>query len=99
MDDANPETPTREFFYCGTSTGDILAVNMKSKNFQFKAPLKNNFENGITSLVRVKKDRFLVGTGCGKLYELYFPLPEPDDEQNKGQKKQQKTQPKPVVEG
>lgn len=89
MDDNNPEQPNRKFFYCGTSTGDILAINMKSRNFQFKAPLKNNFENGITALTHAKKDFFLVGTGCGKVYEIQFPLP--PEGQNK--------QPKPVIIG
>ena len=88
MDDAGD----KKFFYCGTSTGDILAVNMKSRNFQFKAPLKNNFDMGVTALTHVRKDCFLVGTGCGKVYELQFPLPAD------GQKPNNK-QPKPVVLG
>lgn len=72
MDDSNPNSP---FFFCGTSTGDILAINMKTKRFQYKAPEKNNFENGVTALAHLKNSNFLVGTGCGKLYELKFPLP------------------------
>lgn len=72
MDDRDENSP---YFYCGTSTGDILAINMKTKRFQFKAPDKNNFENGVTALAHLKNNNFLVGTGCGKLYELKFPLP------------------------
>ncbi|KAH3862265.1 hypothetical protein DPMN_025231, partial [Dreissena polymorpha] len=75
MDDSNHDSP---FFFCGTSTGDILAINMKTKRFQFKAPEKNNFENGVTALAHLKNSNFLVGTGCGKLYELKFPLPTTD---------------------
>lgn len=75
MDDDSSDHPEDQFFYCGTSSGDILAINMKSKNFQHKAPLKNNFEKGVTALTHVKKDLFLVGTGCGNVYELQFPLP------------------------
>lgn len=95
MDDASSEHPDRQFFYCGTTTGDVLAINMKSRNFQFQAPLKNNFENGVTALTHVKRDCFLVGTGCGKLYELQFPLP---SEPQKGQKAN-KQQPKPILVG
>jgi len=73
MDDCNPDSP---FFYCGTISGDILAINMRTKRFQFKAPEKHNFELGVTALAHLKNSNFLVGTGCGKLYELKFPLPQ-----------------------
>ena len=91
MDDDNPDHPNRRFFYCGTSTGDVLAINMKSNYFQYKAPLKGSFEMGVTALTHVKKDYFLVGTRCGKVYELQFPLPPEDQKSNK--------QPKPVILG
>ncbi|KAL4240132.1 Cilia- and flagella-associated protein 52 [Mactra antiquata] len=75
MDDSDPKSP---FFYCGTSTGDVLAINMVTKRFQYKAPEKNNFEQGVTALAQVKNNNFLVGTGCGMLFELKFPLPSED---------------------
>ncbi|XP_053392776.1 cilia- and flagella-associated protein 52-like [Mercenaria mercenaria] len=73
------------YFYCGTATGDILAINMKTKRFQYKAPEKQNFQSGVTALAHLKNSNFLVGTGCGQLFELKFPLPGPND----------KKQPKP----
>ena len=76
MDDSDPTSP---YFFCGTTTGDILAINMKTKRFQYKAPEKNNFEKGVTALAHLKNSNFLVGTGCGKVFELKFPLPTPGD--------------------
>lgn len=72
MDDSDPASP---YFYCGTSTGDILAINMKTKRFQHKTTEKINFERGVTALAHLKNSNFLVGTGCGKLIELKFVLP------------------------
>ena len=65
---------TSDFFYCGTTTGDILAINMESKRFQYKTPEKCNFQRGVTALVRLPNGNFLVGSGCGILAELCFPL-------------------------
>lgn len=73
------DSPSSPYFFCGTATGDILAINMNTKRFQYKAPEKQNFESGVTALAHLKNSNFLVGTGCGKLFELKFPLPAPSD--------------------
>jgi len=72
MDDANPSSP---FFYCGTTTGDVLAINMGTKLFQYNTPGKMNFQMGVTALAQLKNGNFLVGSGSGTLAELKFTLP------------------------
>lgn len=72
MDDADSSRP---FFYCGTSTGDVLAINMTTKLFQSQTPAKMNFARGVTALAHLKNNNFLVGTGCGEVCELKFPSP------------------------
>ena len=59
-------------FFCGTQTGDILAVNMRTGLMQFRAPLKKLFESGVTALAQINSDTFLVGTGCGNLLKFNF---------------------------
>ena len=55
-----------EFLYCGTDTGDIIGVNMKSKNFQEVGPKpKEMFSCGITCLTLLKNGQILVGAGDG----------------------------------
>lgn len=53
------------FFYCGTTTGDIMMVNTKSNNFQKHGPTKERFSLGVTALCLLKTGDFLVGSGCG----------------------------------
>lgn len=53
------------FFYCGTTTGDIMAVNMSSFNFQAIGPDKNRFSLGVTALCLLKTGELLVGGGDG----------------------------------
>lgn len=54
-----------KFFYCGTTTGDILAVNMVTNTFQVIGPEKEKFSLGVTSLVQLPSGEFLVGAGDG----------------------------------
>lgn len=53
-----------EFFYCGTTTGDIMKVNIKSNNFQKHFPEKDLFSLGITALAFLQ-DKWIVGSGDG----------------------------------
>lgn len=53
------------YFYCGTTTGDILRVNMQSYNCQSHGPEKDRFSLGICSLVILKTGEILVGAGDG----------------------------------
>ncbi|KAM9296141.1 cilia- and flagella-associated protein 52 [Gastrophryne carolinensis] len=54
-------------FYCGTSTGDILKMNSKTRLLSSCAPQKERFSQGVTSLSLLKTGDFLIGSGDGKL--------------------------------
>lgn len=56
------------YFYCGTSTGDIMAVNMSSKIFQGLGPKdKEKFSLGVTALSMLSSGDLLVGAGDGNV--------------------------------
>ncbi|ELU13570.1 hypothetical protein CAPTEDRAFT_218269 [Capitella teleta] len=54
------------FFYCGTTTGDIIAVNMASKKFQAHGP-KELFSLGVTAVTLMQNKDLLIGTGDGTI--------------------------------
>ncbi|CAH2292093.1 cilia- and flagella-associated 52 [Pelobates cultripes] len=54
-------------FYCGTTTGDILKVNMKTKLLNSCGPEKKRFSLGVTALIILKSEEFLIGSGDGKV--------------------------------
>lgn len=65
------------YMFCGTTTGDILGINMKSYQMQFLVPTKDKFSLGVTALSIINfRDEstydFLVGTGDGLVgrYEM-----------------------------
>uniref|UniRef100_A0A2C9JZG8 Cilia- and flagella-associated protein 52 n=1 Tax=Biomphalaria glabrata TaxID=6526 RepID=A0A2C9JZG8_BIOGL len=57
------------YFFCGTTTGDILCINKATNILQFEVPAKNKFSLGVTALSFVKMSdkgfNMLVGTGSG----------------------------------
>ncbi|XP_043924725.1 cilia- and flagella-associated protein 52 [Protopterus annectens] len=53
------------FFYCGTTTGDILKVNLKSKLLSSYGPQKEKYSLGVTALQILKTGDLLVGSGDG----------------------------------
>ncbi|KAK1163716.1 cilia- and flagella-associated protein 52-like [Acipenser oxyrinchus oxyrinchus] len=53
------------FFFCGTSSGDILTVNLKTKLLNSCAPQKKKFSQGVTALKTLKTGDMLVGSGDG----------------------------------
>lgn len=55
------------FFYCGTTTGDIFAVNMSSTRFQKLGPEKQRFGLGINCLKLLTTGDMLVGAGDGTI--------------------------------
>ncbi|XP_030062176.1 cilia- and flagella-associated protein 52 [Microcaecilia unicolor] len=55
------------YLYCGTTTGDILSINVKSKLLNAYGPEKEKFSQGITALAVLKTGDFLVGSGDGKV--------------------------------
>ncbi|KAK1798961.1 hypothetical protein P4O66_007230 [Electrophorus voltai] len=53
------------FFYCGTTSGDILKVNMKTRLLTCCGPAKQKFSQGVNALKMLKTGDLLVGTGDG----------------------------------
>jgi len=53
------------YILCGTTTGDIMSVNCKSRYFQALGPEKQKFSLGVTSLTHLKTGQILVGAGDG----------------------------------
>lgn len=60
------------FFFCGTTTGDIIGINMKTQFFQVQGPKKDLFVLGVTSLALLKSGDFLVGAGNGEVALVKF---------------------------
>ncbi|KAJ1130550.1 hypothetical protein NDU88_008901 [Pleurodeles waltl] len=56
-----------KLFYCGTTTGDIMTINVKNKLLNSCGPQKDRFSLGITALVLLKTGDFIIGSGDGKL--------------------------------
>ncbi|KAM4691350.1 cilia- and flagella-associated protein 52 [Rhinophrynus dorsalis] len=55
------------WFYCGTSTGDILKMNTKTKLLNSCGPQKGRFSLGVSALTVLKTGEFLIGSGDGRL--------------------------------
>ncbi|XP_076871510.1 cilia- and flagella-associated protein 52 isoform X4 [Brachyhypopomus gauderio] len=53
------------FFYCGTTSGDILKVNLKSRLLASCGPVKQKFSQGVNTLNMLKTGDLLVGSGDG----------------------------------
>ena len=60
-------SPDDKYFYCGTTTGDILAINMASNSFQMVGPEKDRFSQGVTGLALLPSGEFVVGAGDGTI--------------------------------
>jgi len=58
-----------KFFYCGTTTGDIVRVNMKTKLLNNIGPVKatSKYSLGITAMKLLKTTDLLIGTGAGRV--------------------------------
>ncbi|XP_046854980.1 cilia- and flagella-associated protein 52-like [Xenia sp. Carnegie-2017] len=52
-------------FYCGTTSGDILEINMKTRLFRHHGPQKEKFSLGIEALQLLKTGDVLIGSGDG----------------------------------
>uniref|UniRef100_A0AAR2J7L3 Cilia- and flagella-associated protein 52 n=1 Tax=Pygocentrus nattereri TaxID=42514 RepID=A0AAR2J7L3_PYGNA len=53
------------FFYCGTTSGDIMKVNLKSRLLSSCGPVKQKFSKGVNALKMLKTGDLLVGSGDG----------------------------------
>jgi hypothetical protein len=60
------------FFFCGTTTGDIIGINMRTRFFQVQGPKKELFSLGVTALALLKSGDFLVGAGDGEVALVKF---------------------------
>ncbi|XP_061080955.1 cilia- and flagella-associated protein 52-like isoform X1 [Conger conger] len=58
-------SPDDNFFYCGTSSGDILKMNLRTKLLNVYGPLKDKFTQGVSALKLLKSGDILVGSGDG----------------------------------
>ncbi|KAM6297486.1 cilia- and flagella-associated protein 52 [Aegotheles albertisi] len=58
-------TDDYNYFYVGTSSGDILKVNTNNKMMVDCGPKKKKFSLGVTALLVLKTGDFIVGTGGG----------------------------------
>lgn len=58
-------TSDDQYVYCGTTSGDILEINMSSKNLSTLSSEKERISLGITSLSLLIKGDLLVGGGDG----------------------------------
>ncbi|KAM7067685.1 cilia- and flagella-associated protein 52 isoform 2-T2 [Molossus nigricans] len=55
------------FFYLGTTTGDILKMNPKTKLLADTGPTKDKFSLGVSAIKCLKMGGLLVGSGAGLL--------------------------------
>ncbi|NXK99042.1 CFA52 protein, partial [Mesembrinibis cayennensis] len=53
------------YFYVGTSSGDVLKVNTNNKLMTHYGPQKEKFSSGVTALLLLKTGDLIVGTGGG----------------------------------
>ncbi|NXI59024.1 CFA52 protein, partial [Chloroceryle aenea] len=53
------------YFYVGTSSGDVLKVNMNNKLMTDYGPQKEKFSSGVTALLLLNAGDLIVGTGGG----------------------------------
>ncbi|XP_057699572.1 cilia- and flagella-associated protein 52 [Corythoichthys intestinalis] len=60
-------SPDDEFFYCGTTTGDILKINTKAKSLNDFGPVKTKHNLGANVLKVLATGELLVGSGFGTL--------------------------------
>lgn len=54
-----------KYFFCGTTSGDIMAINMTTFNFQLIGPEKDRFCLGISALALLRSGELVVGAGDG----------------------------------
>ncbi|ELK31845.1 WD repeat-containing protein 16 [Myotis davidii] len=65
------------FFYLGTTTGDILKMNPRTKLMADTGPVKDKFSLGVTAIKCLKMGALLVGSGTGLLVLCKSPTYKP----------------------
>ncbi|KAF7261569.1 hypothetical protein EG68_00822 [Paragonimus skrjabini miyazakii] len=61
--------PDDQMFYCGTTTGDILGINMNTALLHIIVPEKNKYSLGITAIKMMPNSTVLIGSGDGIIQE------------------------------
>lgn len=61
--------PEDNMLFCGTTTGDILGINMHTALLQLVYPEKNKFSLGITAITMMPNSAILLGAGDGSVQE------------------------------
>ncbi|KER19197.1 hypothetical protein T265_11948 [Opisthorchis viverrini] len=61
--------PDDDLFFCGTSSGDILGINMHSALLQIVSPEKNKYSLGVSTITAMSNSTLLIGTGDGVVQE------------------------------
>ncbi|XP_029916577.1 cilia- and flagella-associated protein 52 [Myripristis murdjan] len=56
-----------QFIFCGTTSGDIMKVNLKTGLLNSCGPVKKKYSLGVSSLTTLKSGDLLVGSGAGLL--------------------------------
>lgn len=59
-----------QFMFCGTTSGDILQINMRTKLLYHYGPPKEKFSRGVSSMALLKSGEILVGAGDGTVATL-----------------------------
>ncbi|XP_022080542.1 cilia- and flagella-associated protein 52-like [Acanthaster planci] len=54
-----------EFFYCGTTSGDVLQINIRNTLLSSHGPEKDKYSQGVTSLALLWTGEILLGAGDG----------------------------------
>jgi len=62
-------SPEDDFCYCGTSSGDIMQVDLKTKLFRQAFP-KSFLSKGVQCLAKLPAGDLLVGTGSGSIVRI-----------------------------
>ena len=62
--------PTDSYVYCGTTTGDVLEVNIQRAIFKRLGPVKKLFFQGIGCIGLLPNGDIIIGAGDGALAKI-----------------------------
>ncbi len=62
--------PVDEFVYCGSTTGDVVEVNIERAIYKRMAPVGKLFQMGIKALGLLPNGDLIVGTGFGTIAKI-----------------------------
>ena len=62
--------PEDEFVYCGSTSGDMVEINIERALYKRMAPWGKNFSLGVKTLGILPNGDFLVGAGDGTIAKI-----------------------------